>query len=64
MSDMSPDDFVNLLKERYGCIAAVCGDNFRFGKNAQGNADTLRRCGIETTVCSPVDFGDEMVSST
>ena len=64
MADMSPDDFVRLLKERYGCIAAVCGDNFRFGKNAQGNADTLRRCGIETTVCSPVDFGDEMVSST
>ena len=64
MSDMSPDTFAALLKERYGCVAAVCGENFRFGKNALGTPDTLRANGIETTVCPPVCYGGETVSST
>ena len=64
MADMSPDVFASLLKDRYGCVAAVCGENFRFGKNAQGTPDTLRANGIETTVCSPVCIGGDIVSST
>lgn len=64
MSDMSPDDFASLLKDRYGCTNAVCGGNFRFGKNAQGTPDTLRANGIEVTVCDPVCMGGDVVSST
>ena len=64
MAEMSADDFVVLLKERYGCVAAVCGDDFRFGKMAKGDADTLRQHGIETIVCPPVIGDGERISST
>lgn len=40
--DMSPDEFVtSVLKKDLGCIHAVCGYNFTFGKNALGNANDL-----------------------
>ncbi len=40
---LSPDDFIQaVLKEQAHAIAAVCGFNYRFGKNGAGNADLLR----------------------
>ncbi len=36
---MSPEDFVKkVLKERLNCSGAVCGNDFTFGKGAQGKA--------------------------
>lgn len=41
--DLSPDAFVEeILLRRLHADTAVCGFNFRYGKNAGGNADTLR----------------------
>ena len=38
----SPDRFVKeTLKEKCGCIFAVCGYNFKFGKGAAGDKDIL-----------------------
>ena len=38
----SPDRFVSeILKEKCGCIFAVCGYNFKFGKGAAGDKSTL-----------------------
>ena len=39
---LSPSEFVLLLKERFGARALFCGEDYRFGKGASGNADTLR----------------------
>ncbi len=40
--NMSPEEFVrDILVSRLGCVHAVCGYNYRFGKNAQGDPDLL-----------------------
>lgn len=42
MKSLSPHEFVDdVLKNKCGCIYAVCGENFRFGAKASGNSDTL-----------------------
>lgn len=42
--DMAADDFVSkILISELGCIHAVCGYNFTFGKKAAGHADDLLR---------------------
>lgn len=67
IKDMSPREFVEMLtKENVG--AAVCGYNYRFGKSASGDVDTLRRLcgeyGIEVRVCEKYLSEGEEVSST
>jgi len=43
ISHLSPYDFVTQkLHAALNCRVAFCGDNFRFGKGAQGDAATLR----------------------
>ena len=43
---MEPEDFVKkVLKERLNCSGAVCGNDFTFGKGAQGKAVDLKRLG-------------------
>ena len=41
--NMSPEDFVrDILIEKLGCVHAVCGYNYRFGKNALGDTSALK----------------------
>ena len=40
MREMSAEQFLDYL-EGMGCVGVVCGDDFRFGKRAAGNAQTL-----------------------
>lgn len=67
--NLSPREFFDkILIGRFGADALCCGFNYRFGKNAEGNADLLsiicREKGIKLTVSSEVDFKGEPVSST
>lgn len=64
--DLSPAQFIHeILKSRCGCVAAVCGFNYRFGKGAVGTAETLRDLfGASVTVCNAVTDSDEPVSAT
>ena len=40
---LSPEEFVSeILIKKLNCICVVVGENFRFGKNASGNVETLR----------------------
>ena len=39
---LSPSEFVLLLKEKFGARALFCGEDYRFGKGAEGNVDTLK----------------------
>ena len=36
--DLTPSEFISLLKSSCGCVGVVCGFNYYFGKNASGNA--------------------------
>lgn len=65
---LSCEEFVDrILIKECGCGLAVCGYNFTFGKNAAGNADTLRRLldsrGVPTVIVDNVTVGGVSVSS-
>lgn len=69
VSSFSPEEFVDeILVKKYNARALSCGFNYRFGKGASGNVDTLRRlCAereIKLNVVSPVEYLNEPVSST
>lgn len=43
LRDLAPADFIGFLRRVCGAAFAVCGFNFRFGKNAAGTPDDLVR---------------------
>ncbi len=67
--DLTPEAFVDdILIKKYNASSVACGFNYRFGKNASGDAKTLLRlCAereIKVTVAQPVEYEVEPVSST
>lgn len=41
---LSPEEFVSeILIKQFECIGVVVGENFRFGKNASGDTETLKK---------------------
>lgn len=66
---LSPQAFVtDILARELHATAVSCGYNYRFGKNAAGDAALLRTlceaCGIEVHVCNEIFYQGEPVSST
>lgn len=66
---LSPEMFVrDILTERLGARKVFCGFNYRFGRDAAGDAKTLAglcmRYGAEARALPPVCSGGEPVSST
>lgn len=45
IKDLSPKDFLSFLKGEFSAKAFVCGDDFRFGKDAAGTVETLKGAG-------------------
>ena len=64
MAETSPEEFAQMLKEKYRAAVVVCGSNYRFGRNAAGSPESLERFGLETHVVPPVQYGSRVVSST
>ncbi|MBE6837584.1 MAG: bifunctional riboflavin kinase/FAD synthetase [Ruminococcus sp.] len=69
LKNLSPEDFVKeILVEKLKAGVVVCGDDFRFGKNAQGNCETLKELGkkldFEVKVVEPFMVSGEVLSST
>lgn len=67
--DLSAHSFVkDILIDRLGAKHVSCGFNYRFGKEAQGDAQTLRglcaEYGIECTVVPDVEINGRSVSSS
>ncbi len=63
---LSPEQFVKqVLAETCHCVFAVCGFDFRFGKNAVGTADTLKTlmCGA-ASIIPPICRENQVVSSS
>jgi riboflavin kinase/FMN adenylyltransferase len=66
--EMSAEEFLNEMFKKFNIKVAVCGFNYRFGKNAEGNAEYLTSyChshGAEAVVCPGTLFSGQIVSST
>lgn len=67
--NLSPEEFVDtILIDKLNAGAVICGYNYRFGKNAVGNADTLQKLckekSIECFVVGEIDVDSSPVSST
>ncbi len=43
IKDLSPDEFLSLIFEEFPVKAICAGYNYRFGKNGEGNAETLQK---------------------
>lgn len=67
-ASLAPSEFVALLKERYSACTLFCGEDYRFGKDAEGNVETLKElCNqhkIELFVEKKVKFLGEDISSS
>ena len=65
IKDLSPQEFSGLLQCEFHPSAFVCGDDFRFGKNACGNAQTLKQAGqVRVEVEKLITANGEKISST
>jgi riboflavin kinase/FMN adenylyltransferase len=68
LADLSPAEFISLLKENLKMKGLVVGPDFALGKNREGDSDALRRLGKEmgfsVTVVPPMTIDGEVVSST
>lgn len=64
--NLSPSDFIQrILKDQCNCVGAVCGFNFKFGKNGSGTANFLRdHLGFPVEIRDAITLGEEPVSST
>ena len=65
---LSPSEFVSILCKNFGVKAFFCGEDYRFGKNAAGNVETLKKeaekYGAEVCAVVKVQLDGEEVSST
>ncbi|MBQ8965585.1 riboflavin biosynthesis protein RibF [Ruminococcus sp.] len=69
LKDMTAEQFVrDILVGLLKCRAVVCGSDFRFGKGAEGDCDTLslygRIYGVDVHICDKLSYKGEEVSST
>lgn len=67
--DYSPNEFVEkILVDQLNAGAVSFGFDYRYGKDRQGNADSLcselKKRGIKAFAEKPIFFGEEIVSST
>lgn len=67
--NMTPEEFFNeILVKKLNIGFVSCGFNYRFGKNGEGNAETLRhlceKAGIGFSCVGEVLYNDEPISST
>ncbi len=65
----SPESFVDdILIGKYNAKSLACGFNYRFGKNAEGDVNTLKKLcferEIKLTVVEEIQYKNEAVSST
>ena len=66
LAEMSADEFVGFLNKRRGrrFSPVRCGENWRFGKGGEGNAEWLRTKGIDVEVAPYVEYKGERISSS
>lgn len=67
-SNVTPEDFINILIEKLNCKVLVVGEDYCFGKNRTGNVDILKKIGeqkgIKVVKISNIVIDGERVSSS
>ena len=67
-SELSPEEFVDLIVKKVNCKMLVVGENYNFGKGRAGNYETLKclgaKYGVEVIAIPSVSYGYMRVSST
>ena len=65
LRDLSPQDFIELLKAEANCIAVVCGYNFRFGRGGKGSYIELQKAfGDMAVLVEKMTLEGDEISST
>lgn len=68
IKNMAPDEYLRFISKKYSPSRIVCGFDYRFGKNASGDCNALKRfCGdngIEFICCPEVKQDGVRISST
>lgn len=68
VKEQEPEEFLEFLVKKFKPERIVCGFNYRFGRGAAGNAQTLldfcRKNEIEAKVVESVTESDSVISST
>lgn len=69
ISNISPEEFFKeIILKKLGATAVCCGFNYRFGKGKAGDIELLKELceknNVKLTVCEPVEYMGEAVSST
>jgi riboflavin kinase/FMN adenylyltransferase len=68
LANLTPKEFLELLKKQLRMKGLVVGPDFALGKNREGNTDVLRQLGVEMgfslTAVPPLTIEGEVVSST
>ena len=65
IKNLSPDEFSTLLLDEFHPTAFVCGDDFKFGKNACGSAQMLKQAGqVRVEIEKLITANGEKISST
>ncbi len=66
--NLSAEEFLDKMFEKFNIKVAVCGFNYRFGRGAEGNAEFLNAyCherGAEAVICPGTLFSGQIISST
>ena len=63
--ELSPKAFIGLLEEEFSPSVFVCGEDFRFGFQAAGTPETLKRTGqVRVEVVELLEINDEKVSAS
>ena len=62
---LTPQEFAErILRKGFKAAVVVIGENFRFGRDRQGDAQTLQALSFEVEIVPSVTVDDEVVSST
>ncbi|MCX7820982.1 MAG: bifunctional riboflavin kinase/FAD synthetase [Brevinematales bacterium] len=64
LKDITREEFVNFLKEKFKRINIFIGYDFRFGKENMGDVDFLKKNFENVFVVDKVDFDGERISSS
>jgi len=62
--DLSPLEFINILKKNFDISAIVCGKDYRFGKDAEGDAEFLKDHFKKVYILPLQYFEGEKISTT
>ncbi len=68
VKNLEPHEFSDYIVNKFGAVCAVCGENFRFGKNASGTSSVLKEImaekGHDALIVPTLIDGAQPISST